>query len=134
MPRSPDCGAMACASTASVETSRRKRSGSSWRVGSGRVGSGRVGSGRVGQDYDAIDVLVNNAGVSLICPAEDTTAAQWQRVMSINLLGPFLLSRYLGALMLLRRNGSIVNVASTRASPASVIAAPTTPPRTVSSA
>jgi NAD(P)-dependent dehydrogenase (short-subunit alcohol dehydrogenase family) len=55
---------------------------------------------------------VNNAGVSLIAPAEDTTAAQWQRVMDINLLGPFLLCKYLGAKMLERRSGSIVNVAS----------------------
>jgi NAD(P)-dependent dehydrogenase (short-subunit alcohol dehydrogenase family) len=64
------------------------------------------------RDYGAIDVLVNNAGVSLIAPAEDTTAAQWQRVMNINLLGPFLLCKYLGAQMLQRRSGSIINIAS----------------------
>jgi NAD(P)-dependent dehydrogenase (short-subunit alcohol dehydrogenase family) len=67
---------------------------------------------QVHQDYGAVDVLVNNAGVSLIAPAEDTTADQWQRVMNINLLGPFLLCKYLGAQMLHRRTGSIVNVAS----------------------
>jgi NAD(P)-dependent dehydrogenase (short-subunit alcohol dehydrogenase family) len=67
---------------------------------------------QVHQDYGAVDVLVNNAGVSLIAPAEDTTAAQWQRVMNINLLGPFLLCKYLGAQMLRLRTGSIVNVAS----------------------
>jgi NAD(P)-dependent dehydrogenase (short-subunit alcohol dehydrogenase family) len=38
--------------------------------------------------------------------------AQWQRVMNINLFAPFLLCRYLGAQMLERRQGSIVNVAS----------------------
>jgi NAD(P)-dependent dehydrogenase (short-subunit alcohol dehydrogenase family) len=64
------------------------------------------------RDYGAADVLVNNAGVSLIAPAEDTTAEQWQRVMNINLLGPFLLCKYLGAHMLQQRSGSIVNVAS----------------------
>lgn len=67
---------------------------------------------RVAADYGAIDVLVNNAGVSMIAPAEDTTSAQWQRVMNINLLGPFLLCKYLGAQMLQRGSGSIVNVAS----------------------
>jgi NAD(P)-dependent dehydrogenase (short-subunit alcohol dehydrogenase family) len=67
---------------------------------------------RVAADYGAADVLVNNAGISLICPAEQTTAAQWQRVLSVNLLGPFLLSRALGAAMLARGRGSIVNVAS----------------------
>src|SRR5579872_4704116 len=62
--------------------------------------------------HGAADVLVNNAGVSLIAPAEATSASQWQRVMDINLLGPFLLCRYLGARMLERGAGSIVNVAS----------------------
>ncbi|MEP6884543.1 MAG: SDR family oxidoreductase [Gammaproteobacteria bacterium] len=64
------------------------------------------------REYGAADGLVNNAGISLIAPAEDTTAAQWQRVMNINLFGPFLLCRYLGAQMLQRSTGSIVNVAS----------------------
>jgi len=67
---------------------------------------------RIARDFGAADVLVNNAGVSLIVPAEETTAAQWQRVMNINLLGPFLLSKHLGKQMLERRSGSIVNVAS----------------------
>ena len=66
----------------------------------------------VHRDYGAVDGLVNNAGVSLIVPAEHTSAAQWQRVMAINLFGPFLLSRYLGIQMLERGRGSIVNVAS----------------------
>jgi NAD(P)-dependent dehydrogenase (short-subunit alcohol dehydrogenase family) len=67
---------------------------------------------RIALDHGALDGLVNNAGVSLIVPAEQITAAQWQRVMAINLFGPFLLCRYLGAQMLNRRHGSIVNVAS----------------------
>ncbi len=67
---------------------------------------------QIARRHGALDVLVNNAGVSLICPAEQTTAAQWRRVMDINLLGPFLLSKALGAQMLARRSGSIVNVAS----------------------
>jgi NAD(P)-dependent dehydrogenase (short-subunit alcohol dehydrogenase family) len=58
------------------------------------------------------EVLVNNAGVSLIRPAEQTTAADWRRVLDVNLLGPFLLSQALGLQMLERRRGSIVNVAS----------------------
>jgi NAD(P)-dependent dehydrogenase (short-subunit alcohol dehydrogenase family) len=64
------------------------------------------------RDFGGADGLVNNAGISLIAPAEDTSAAQWQRVMNVNLLGPFLLSKYLGAHMLERGRGSIVNVAS----------------------
>jgi NAD(P)-dependent dehydrogenase (short-subunit alcohol dehydrogenase family) len=66
----------------------------------------------IGREYGALDGLVNNAGISLIVPAEQTSAAQWQRVMAINLFAPFLLCRYLGAQMLKQGSGSIVNVAS----------------------
>jgi NAD(P)-dependent dehydrogenase (short-subunit alcohol dehydrogenase family) len=66
----------------------------------------------VGREYGHADVLVNNAGISLIAAFEQTTAAQWQRVMNVNLFGPFLLCKHLGAHMLERRRGSIVNVAS----------------------
>ncbi len=64
------------------------------------------------REYGAADALVNNAGISLIAAAEETSAAQWQRVMDTNLFGPFLMCRYFGAQMLARRRGSIVNVAS----------------------
>jgi NAD(P)-dependent dehydrogenase (short-subunit alcohol dehydrogenase family) len=62
--------------------------------------------------FGRIDVLVNNAGVSSISPAEDITAAEWRRVMDINLLGPFLLCRTFGRIMLQQRAGSIINIAS----------------------
>ena len=62
--------------------------------------------------HGSADVLVNNAGISLICPAEETSLDQWQRVMSINLAGPFLLCRALGQQMLQKGEGSIINVAS----------------------
>lgn len=67
---------------------------------------------RVAEQHGAADVLVNNAGVSLIRAAEETSASDWRRVLDINLLGPFLLCRAFGRQMLERRAGSIVNVAS----------------------
>jgi NAD(P)-dependent dehydrogenase (short-subunit alcohol dehydrogenase family) len=66
----------------------------------------------ISAEFGAIDGLVNNAGISLIVAAEQTSAAQWQRVMATNLFAPFLLCRHLGAQMLKRGSGSIVNVAS----------------------
>ncbi|HEX4167256.1 MAG TPA: SDR family oxidoreductase [Bryobacteraceae bacterium] len=65
-----------------------------------------------GDRFGRVDVLVNNAGVSHICPAEKTTVEDWRRVLDVNLLGPFLLSREIGRLMLAQGSGSIVNVAS----------------------
>ncbi len=67
---------------------------------------------KIAREHEATDVLVNNAGISLICPAEDTSIKQWQRVMNTNLTGPFLLCRELGKQMLARQNGNIVNIAS----------------------
>jgi NAD(P)-dependent dehydrogenase (short-subunit alcohol dehydrogenase family) len=62
--------------------------------------------------FGRIDVLINNAGVSSITPAENITVAEWRRVMDINLLGPFLLCRAFGRIMLQQRSGSIINIAS----------------------
>jgi NAD(P)-dependent dehydrogenase (short-subunit alcohol dehydrogenase family) len=62
--------------------------------------------------FGRVDVLVNNAGISLIRPAEDTTASEYRRVMEVNLVAPFLLARAFGRTMLEARSGSIVNVAS----------------------
>lgn len=58
------------------------------------------------------DVLVNNAGISLIVPAEATSAADYRRVLEVNLVAPFLLAKAFGADMLAAGKGSIVNVAS----------------------
>lgn len=58
------------------------------------------------------DVLVNNAGISTIVPAEETALADWNRTLAVNLTGPFLLCREFGKAMLERGSGSIVNVAS----------------------
>lgn len=62
--------------------------------------------------FGRVDVLVNNAGISFITPAEDITASQWRRVLDVNLTGPFLLSQAFGRLMLAQGSGSIINVAS----------------------
>lgn len=62
--------------------------------------------------YGRVDVLVNNAGISLIRAAEDTTPAEYRRIVDVNLVAPFLLARVFGRAMLAARSGSIVNVAS----------------------
>jgi NAD(P)-dependent dehydrogenase (short-subunit alcohol dehydrogenase family) len=66
----------------------------------------------VDRHYGRVDLLVNNAGISFIRPAEDTGAAEWRRVLEVNLTGPFLMCRAFGKMMLARGVGAIVNVAS----------------------
>ncbi|MBP2323870.1 NAD(P)-dependent dehydrogenase (short-subunit alcohol dehydrogenase family) [Kibdelosporangium banguiense] len=67
---------------------------------------------QVRSTFGRVDVLVNNAGVSLLRPAEETTAEQWRRVIDVNLTGPFLLCQEFGRDMLAAGSGSIVNIAS----------------------
>jgi len=62
--------------------------------------------------YARLDVLVNNAGIELAKKVTDTTEAEWDRLMNVNLKGVFLCSK--AAIPVMRRNGGgvIVNVAS----------------------
>lgn len=60
-----------------------------------------------------IDILINNAGTDVTLPIEELTVADWDRVISVNLRGPFLLSKLVLPLMKQQRSGHIVNIAST---------------------
>ena len=59
--------------------------------------------------FGTLDALVNNAGHAVFKPALDTTLAEFQRTMDVNLTGPFLLTK---ACVPLMQKGAIVNITS----------------------
>lgn len=65
------------------------------------------------EHFGSPDALVNNAGVYPHAPMLDVSAAEWDRVMAVNLTAPFLLTQGIARLMIAEgRAGSIVNIAS----------------------
>ena len=59
-----------------------------------------------------VDVLVNDAGVALRRPVSEMSDADWERVLAVNLSGPFYLCRRCVPGMAERRWGRVVNVSS----------------------
>lgn len=62
--------------------------------------------------FGALDVLVNNAGISKVNVIQDTTLSDWEEVMGVNLRGVFLCSREAARSMISSGRGAIVNIAS----------------------
>jgi NAD(P)-dependent dehydrogenase (short-subunit alcohol dehydrogenase family) len=63
--------------------------------------------------YGKLDILVNNAGILLRAKIEDTTEADWDRIMAINAKGVFLGTKCAIPAMRKAGGGSIVNISST---------------------
>jgi NAD(P)-dependent dehydrogenase (short-subunit alcohol dehydrogenase family) len=64
------------------------------------------------QQLGPVDVLVNNAGACVHRPALEVTDAEWRQVWEVNVDGLWHCSRIVGAQMVERRSGVIVNVGS----------------------
>ncbi len=60
---------------------------------------------------ERLDVLVNNAGIGLVGNVEETSTADFERLMRVNVTGPFLVTKYAMPL-LLQSAGRIVNIGS----------------------
>jgi len=59
-----------------------------------------------------LDVLINNAGITLSSSLEETTADDWDRLMTVNARGAFILCREAVGLLRQARPGIIVNISS----------------------
>ena len=64
------------------------------------------------KEIGPLSVAVNCAGIANATPAEEMPLEQWQRMLDINLTGIFLSCQAEGSVMLPRKQGSIVNIAS----------------------
>ncbi|MFX3635343.1 MAG: SDR family NAD(P)-dependent oxidoreductase [Candidatus Pristimantibacillus sp.] len=71
--------------------------------------------GDIQQKLGRVDVLINNAGLSVWKSPYDLSLEEWDYVMNTNLRGSFLCSREAAKLMRTHGGGAIVNLSSTRA-------------------
>ncbi len=67
----------------------------------------------IDQKYPRVDILINNAGIAIDKRVEEKTVEAFQKVLSVNLLAPFLLSQHFGKKMYERKQGKIINITST---------------------
>ena len=63
-------------------------------------------------EFGAVDVLVNNAGFAITSPTYKTEVEDWDRVIAVNLRGPFLFTRAVAGQMADRGSGVIVGISS----------------------
>lgn len=61
------------------------------------------------EEVGHIDILVNNAGIAIDTTLEDKTKDNFRKILDVNLIGPFLVSKYAQKIM---SSGSIINIAS----------------------
>src|SRR3954468_10253655 len=70
---------------------------------------------RIISRFGRLDVLVNNAGVDVTVSVDEMPVAEWDRILAVNLRGPFLMSKLVLGPMRRQGRGHIVNIVSTAA-------------------
>jgi len=75
----------------------------------------------VGKRFGRLDALINNAGVATFAPLLETTNEDWNRILAVNLTGPFLCTKAAVPLMRANGGGAIINITSISAVRASTL-------------
>jgi NAD(P)-dependent dehydrogenase (short-subunit alcohol dehydrogenase family) len=76
---------------------------------------------KVGARFGRLDALVNNAGIAVFAPLLETSDTDWNRVLAVNLTGPFMCTKAAAPLMREHGGGAIVNITSISAVRASTL-------------
>ena len=76
--------------------------------------AGAVGSAfaEIERRFGRLDALVNNAGIAVFAPLLETSDDDWNRVLAVNLTGPFICTKAAAPLMREHGGGAIVNTGS----------------------
>ncbi len=74
--------------------------------------------------FGRIDILVNNAGIFTYTQIEDCTEEEWDRMMAVNLKGPFLCSQAVMKTMKEQKSGRIINLGSLAGQVGGLVASP----------
>ncbi len=69
----------------------------------------------IAKQYGRLDILINNAGVDVTLPVDELSVEDWNRIIAVNLNGPFVMSKFVLPYMKQHNSGHIVNIASTAA-------------------
>src|SRR5690349_17548350 len=64
------------------------------------------------KEIGPIDILINNAGIIKRIPMVDMEAADFRQVIDVDLIAPFIVSKYVGKHMIGRKSGKIINICS----------------------
>lgn len=64
-------------------------------------------------NFNSIDILVNNAGIAIDNAIDLKDSKEFKRVLDVNLLGPYLVTKYVSKHMLERKSGNVIFVSST---------------------
>jgi NAD(P)-dependent dehydrogenase (short-subunit alcohol dehydrogenase family) len=76
---------------------------------------------KVATRFGRLDALVNNAGIAVFAPLLETSDADWNRVLAVNLTGPFMCTKAAVPLMREFGGGAVVNITSISAVRASTL-------------
>jgi len=76
---------------------------------------------QIAERFGRLDALVNNAGVATFAPLLETSDADWSRILSVNLTGPFLCTKAAAPLLREHGGGAVVNITSISAVRASTL-------------